>query len=76
MLNKTSYLFLLLCNANYFREKNEEKEQQSLAIMLMAVVIVFVVCNLLAMVSIFLEITNIEAPIIIKVLLLLTFFLI
>ena len=52
----------------YFREKEQEQEQQNLSIMLMAVVIVFVVCNLLAMVSIFLEIANIEAPIIIKVL--------
>jgi hypothetical protein len=39
---------------NYFREK-EEKEQQNLSLMLMFVVMVFMLCNVLAMVSNILE---------------------
>ena len=59
----------MICNVSKFeillfyltREEQLEKEQQSLAIMQMVVVLIFVLCNCLAMVSNVLEAFKVEA---------------
>lgn len=49
------------------RDRLEENEQQNLAIMLMVVVLIFVLCNVLAMVSNILETLNFNAGALTKV---------
>ena len=52
---------LCMYNLLFFRERLEENEQQNIAIMLMVVVMIFVMCNFLAMVANILEFLKIEA---------------
>lgn len=49
------------------RERLEENEQQNLAIMLMVVVLIFVLCNVLAMVANILDLLNFNAGALTKV---------
>ena len=51
----------MLNNIFFIREEQLEREQQSLAIMQMVVVLIFVLCNCLAMVSNILEAFKVEA---------------
>ena len=51
----------LIIYSRQYRERMEENEQQNLAIMLMAVVAIFVLCNVLAMVANILDALNFSA---------------
>ena len=53
--------YVCMYNLLFFRERLEENEQQNIAIMLMVVVMIFVMCNFLAMVANILEFLKIEA---------------
>ena len=54
-------------NFPHFRERLEEREQQNLAIMLMVVVMIFVLCNVLAMLSNILDMLDFKAAALTKV---------
>lgn len=56
----------MLCSS-LFRERLEENEQQNLAIMLMVVVLIFVICNALAMIANILDMLNFNAASLTKV---------